>query len=87
MFSDWKKKIFSGWGFIRLVRLGIAISILNEAWQSSSVFFALFGIVFLFQALLNVGCCGSNGCDLDEIPVDKKSTNTNMDDVAFEEIK
>ena len=84
MFSDWKKKIFSGWGFIRLVRLGIAISILNEAWESSSVFFALFGIVFLFQALLNVGCCGYNGCEVEQV---SKSTTTDIEDISFKEIK
>ncbi len=84
MLNDWKKAITNGWTFIRFVRLGIAISILNEAWKSSSVFFAMFGMFFLVQALLNLGCFGSNGCEVDRT---SKSSSSKLQDISFKEIK
>ena len=64
MLTDWKQRLTQGWNFMRLIRLGLAVLVIIEAWKSSELIFAALGGILLFQSLMNIGCCGSGGCDI-----------------------
>lgn len=85
--NDWKQRLTRDWGFMRFFRLGLAIIVLTEAWKNTELLFALLGSVLLFQSLLNVGCCGSGGCDINHAKTKERSGASGIKDVTFEEIK
>ncbi|WP_018342389.1 hypothetical protein [Cytophaga aurantiaca] len=68
-----KHTLFSDWHFMRWLRLIIGIVISIHAFQSRDILSGLLAAFLLFQAVLNTGCCRSNGCDL---PYVKKKNNT-----------
>jgi hypothetical protein len=75
--------ILSNWNFSRLLRLILAIVFLIQAFQSKDYWVGAFGILLLFQAATNQGCCATNGCNFSK----KNDTNSSLDDVQFEEVK
>jgi len=87
MLRDWKQKILNNWSFMRIVRLILATIILIEAWKNSETLFAIIGGVLFFQSVLNMGCCGSSGCDTDHSQKRKISSEISKEDVIFEEVK
>ncbi|PBQ30693.1 hypothetical protein CNR22_02525 [Sphingobacteriaceae bacterium] len=87
MFKHWKIRLTQGWNFMRVFRLGLAILVLMEAWKSSQILFAGLGGILLFQALINVGCCGSSGCDINHKDKGDRSSSVIAEETTFEEIK
>ena len=87
MLNDWKQRLTKSWGFIRLFRLGLAVIILIEAWKNKEILFGVLGSILLFQALLDVGCCGSVGCDINHLNNKGRSAASDLKAVSFEEIK
>jgi len=75
-----KQTIFSNWNFLRAMRLLIGLGILAQAVVAKDWLFGLAGIFFTAMPLLNVGCCGVNGC---ATPVNKK---TNNKEISYEEV-
>jgi len=75
--------LLTNWNFMRVLRLGIGIYIAIQAIDTQSAFAGVVAVFFLFQALTNTGCCGSNGC---AVPT-PKSKPEKMEEVDFEEIK
>ncbi len=75
--------LFTGWNFIRWLRLGFGIVIAIQAVETSDALSGAIAAFFLFQAVTNTGCCGANGCS---VPVTKNKTDE-IEDVSFEEIK
>ena len=59
MLNDWRNRILSSWGYMKILRLALASVVLIEAWKTSEPVFALFGGILFLQALLNIGCCGT----------------------------
>jgi len=86
MMNNWKDRLLNNWGIMRFLRLGLAILVLIEAWKNSEIVFGLLGGILLFQALANVGCCGSAGCDINQSYAREKSATKEIKDVTFEEI-
>jgi hypothetical protein len=78
-----KQTLLTNWNFMRILRLGIGIYIAIQAIETQSVFSGIVAVFFLFQAITNTGCCGSNGC---AVPI-KKSNPDKTEEVDFEEIK
>jgi hypothetical protein len=78
-----KQTLLTNWNFMRILRLGIGIYIAIQAIETQSAFAGLVAVFFLFQAITNTGCCGSNGC---AVPI-KKSNPDKTEEVDFEEIK
>ena len=78
-----KQTLLTNWNFMRFLRLGIGIYIAIQAIETQSAFAGLVAVFFLFQAITNTGCCGSNGC---AVPI-KKSNPDKTEEVDFEEIK
>jgi hypothetical protein len=87
MLKDWKQRLTHGWGFMRLFRLGLAILVLIEAWKNTEILFGVLGSILLFQSLMDVGCCGSGGCDITQVKTKEKSGSIDSKEVTFEEIK
>lgn len=79
--NNWKNIIFSNWDWMRWLRLGLAVYILIEAFQTYDVMFGVLALVLLLQAIFNVGCCGST-CATGKTGSEKDQDN----EVVFEEI-
>jgi len=78
-----KQTLLTNWNFMRFLRLGIGIYIAVQAIETQSVFSGIVAVFFIYQAVTNSGCCGTNGC---AVPI-KKSNPDKTEDVDFEEIK
>ena len=78
-----KETLFNNWNFMRFLRLGLGIYIAIQAVETLSIVSGVVSVFFLFQAITNTGCCGSNGCALPT----NKSNSTKTEEVKFEEIK
>ena len=78
-----KETLFTGWNFMRFLRLGIGIYIAIQAVETQSLFSGVVAVFFLFQAITNTGCCGSNGCS---VPINK-SKSDKIEEIDYEEIK
>lgn len=87
MLKNWKDRILKGWGLMRLLRLALAGIVFVEAWKNNDWLFASMGAVLFLQSVLNVGCCGAQGCDTGHVLNKEKSVNPNVNNVTFEEIK
>lgn len=78
-----KETLLQNWNFIRFLRLGLGIYIAIQAVETLSIFSGIVAAFFIFQAITNAGCCGSNGC---AVPT-KKSNSDKTEEVIFKEIK
>jgi hypothetical protein len=87
MLNDWKQRLTKGWSFMRLLRLGLAVIVLIEAWTNAEMLFGVLGSILLFQALLDVGCCGSGGCAIAHSKMKEGPGATDPKEVIFKEIK
>jgi hypothetical protein len=77
-----KENLLHHWHLMRVLRLGIGIFIAQQAIQNQDLLAGLIATFFLYQAISNTGCCGTNAC----ITTPKKDQD-NTKDVTFEEIK
>lgn len=75
--------LFTGWNFMRWLRLGLGSFIAVQAIQTSDPFAGFLAAFFLFQAVTNTGCCGAGGC---AVPVSKADASK-VKNVVFEEVK
>ena len=78
-----KETLLQNWNFMRFLRLGLGIYIAVQAVETLSIFSGIVAAFFIFQAVTNTGCCGSNGC---AVPT-KKNNSDKTEEVTFEEIK
>jgi len=54
--------LFKNWDMMRITRLVAGIASAVYAVTSKEYMFLLLAVFFLFQAVLNISCCGSGGC-------------------------
>jgi len=78
-----KQRLFSGWHFMRLLRLGLGVCMLVMAIQGKDIAIGLFSSFFIYTALAGVGCCGANGCYVPENNI----AESRAKDVDYEEVK
>lgn len=78
-----KQTFFTGWNFIRWLRLGLGIFIAIQAIQNQEWLSGIIASFLLFQAVANTGCCGTNECSA---PAPKNSQEK-IEEVEFEELK
>ncbi|MDZ4664627.1 MAG: heavy metal-associated domain-containing protein [Bacteroidota bacterium] len=71
---------------MRFIRLGLAGVVLAEAWSSNEVLLGFLGVILLAQSLLNLGCCGSSGCDIDHTKSKHSSSNNSAEEITFSEV-
>jgi VanZ family protein len=58
-----KSLLFKNWHWMRYFRLALALMLFAQAYETQQWFYLLFGLFFLMQALLNLGC-GAAGCNV-----------------------
>ena len=75
--------LFYNWHFMRWLRLALGIFIAVQAYKMHDSFSGVIAAFFLFQAVTNTGCCGSQGC---AVPISKTNSDK-IEDVEFEEVK
>jgi hypothetical protein len=75
-----KTTLLYNWHFMRVLRLGFGIFIAIQAVKMHDAFSGLIAAFFLFQAVTNTGCCGTQNCST-SVP------KNNIEEVEFEEIK
>lgn len=78
-----KETLLTDWNFMRILRLALGIYIAVQAIETQSLFSGVVALFFIFQAVTNTGCCGSNGCS---VPI-KKNNSDKIEEVEYEEIK
>lgn len=75
-------KFLRSLSFMRALRLIFGAFAIVQAIITMDIILGLLGVVVGGMALFNVGCCGSNGCSVDE-----QSKNKNeITDVEYEEV-
>jgi hypothetical protein len=82
-----KQRLMTGWTFLRIVRLALALIITFEAWNSSEMLFAVLGGFLAFQAIFNYGCCDTGGCEIDHTSSKPKSSSEAEGATTFNEVK
>ncbi|MBL7892064.1 MAG: hypothetical protein JNL63_05500 [Bacteroidia bacterium] len=78
-----KQTLFTGWHFMRWLRLGLGGLMAIQAVQNHDTLSGLIAAFFLFQAVTNTGCCSVNSCTA---PATKNNADK-IEDVEFEEVK
>lgn len=77
--------ILENWNFMRFLRLGMGLWLVYSAFADHQPLLGLLGGVFALQAIMNAGCCGSNGCATPNI---RQSTGqTTIEPIQYEEVK
>ena len=74
------KAILQRWNFMRILRLGLGIAILVQGIVAKETMTMVLGVIFGGMALANIGCCGTNGCAINNRP-----TN-NTQKIHYEEL-
>lgn len=59
---DKMDRFLKNWDLMRIVRLLAGVGIAVYAISSKDYTFLLLAGLFLFQAIMNISCCGSGGC-------------------------
>lgn len=75
------QSFLTGWHFTRWFRLGLGVFVMIQSIQTTDYMAGVLGILLLFQAVTNTGCCGVSGCSTNYAPKDEKES------FEFEEIK
>ena len=60
--STIKERLFTNWHLMRIMRLGIGLTMLAMGIQSKDWMLGAFSTFFLYQAITDTGCCGSQAC-------------------------
>lgn len=83
-----QQTLFTGWHFMRWLRLGLGIFMAIQAFEMHDTFSGFIAAFFLFQAITNTGCCGSNVCVAPSpSPTVATHTQDTTDDIKYEEIQ
>jgi len=61
--NTFRQRLLNNWHLMRIMRLGIGTMMLAEGIQSKDWAIGLFSFFFLYQAVTDTGCCGSQGCN------------------------
>lgn len=75
------KQVFTHWNFIRLMRLGLGITIIVQAVIVHEIVMVLAGMLLSGMALFNIGYCGAGGC---KKPIRKNTPGTK--EIEYEEV-
>ena len=78
--------LLHNWHIVRVVYLIISLMLLVQAWQSKEWAFGLVGSLFLYQSLLNTGCCGMSIVSGQNIKINETAERS-LHDTEYTEIK
>lgn len=79
------KIVSTPWHTMRWLRLAMGLYLLFVSYSRKEFALSLFGALFLYQALFDVGCCGAQGCAVPagekKAPV-KRLENTEAENIS-----
>ena len=61
------KVLVSGWNVMRVIRLALGILVIIQSISEKNYMLTVAGGLFALLALINVGCCGANGCAVNPV--------------------
>ncbi|HOZ81882.1 MAG TPA: hypothetical protein PLU85_06305 [Bacteroidia bacterium] len=64
-------KVFSGWNWMRVIRLALGVFIVIQGVHDKSLVFATLGVLFAMMAVFNAGCCYAGSCQMPDDNADK----------------
>ncbi len=76
-----RNRILDGWNFMRVLRLVVGLIVVVQAVITKDILFGTLGGLFTLMPLLNIGCCGSAGCN-----VPTRRSNKEVKDISYEEV-
>jgi len=79
-----KATLFTGWHFMRWLRLALGFIIGISAFQIHDSISGFVAAFFLLQAATNIGCCGAGGCSTTTPSKNNEDTTTAIE---YEEVK
>ena len=79
-----KQRLLTNWHIIRIFRTGIGIMLVVMAIQSKDWMLTFLGAFFLYQGVMDKGCCGTRGCCN---TTDLKRTANKGETIEYEEVK
>ena len=83
-----KQRLFTNWHLVRMMRLGIGIMMLVAGIHSKDWTMGLFSTFFLYQAISDTGCCGTQACYTPKVAKRSSPTVSSKDEsIEFEEVK
>ena len=56
------KTIFQGWNLMRILKAALGVAIFIQGIAAKETMWIVLGVIFGGTAVLNIGCCGANGC-------------------------
>lgn len=83
---DKMREIVVNWDFMRILRLVLGSWVIYSSIIDAQPMLGILGGVFVLQALLNIGCCGSSGCKIPNNPNNQPKNTTGINDIYYEEI-
>lgn len=81
--ETFKQRLFTGWHFMRWLRLAFGIIFIVQAVQMHDVFIGVIAGFFLITAITNTGCCGAGNCAVPK----QKNAKDGAEEIIFEEVK
>ncbi len=84
--NTFKERLLTNWHIMRVFRLGIGVWMLVMAIQTHDWAIGLFSAFFLYQAVTDTGCCGTQSCYAPPVKPATKKINA-IEDTEYEEIK
>ena len=77
-----REQLLSNWNFMRVFRLALGIYIIVQGVQANEWMFIVLGALFSIMPLMNIGCCGTSGCNTTQV----STKNIKNEDVTYEEV-
>ena len=72
------------WDFVRILRLVIGVTVIGQAFIMQEWLLGIGGAMLTTMAVLNIGCCGSQGC---AVNTRKDVQKSSLEETRFEEVK
>jgi hypothetical protein len=72
------------WDFVRILRLVIGVTVIGQAFIMQELLLGIGGAMLTTMAVLNIGCCGTQGCDVN---ARKDTAKVKLEETNFEEVK
>lgn len=76
----------TGWSFMRIIRVGMGVAAMIFAFKDHDFILGIAGSFLLLMGVMNIGCCGVNGCSVNA-RTSPKSDAKNYEETTFEEVK
>ena len=76
------KALLQGWNFMRILRLALGIIIATQGIVAGETLTVILGLLFATMSIVNIGCCGTNGCAVNPGRSNKNKTK----DINYEEV-